>query len=829
MRKWIILAVVLLIVAGGIVLALSNLNSYLNENRDWLAQQVEGAIGRRVQFDEVGVSLSGGLGASVTNLSIADDPTFSEGRFLHVGEAQILVKILPALRGKYEVRRVVLNAPEITIIQTASGFNFDSIGKKSTSTDKAGKQPSGPASEAPRSEPPRDEAPPVAAIPLLVGKISIEDGTVRFIDRTSKPATDMSIENLTLTASDLSPSTPMQIDFAAALLGARKPNLTVVGTVGPVGSVPDPAKINVALEVGVGPLIIDDLKKIKAIANALPPELSSPDPITLRAKVKGTVGQPSLNASFDGSDATIRYGDAFQKPKGVPFRLSVDAQRADTTIDVHKATLLLASLDVSAKGRVQTGTAASMDLVLNAKSSSLAGWDQLLPALDGIDLEGAVDADLHATGNVGGGKLPAIEGTVALRDVRASGTNVPIEVDGLTTNLTLKGDSLELPLTKLNVAGLPVELQASASNFAHPTAKVSLRAAELKLAALGFGGDGVKKEETLRDLTFDGSVTPESNGANIQAALKSSGGSLRNLDYQNLDVEVATRDSVTSLRQLSFNAYGGTFRGRAEYDMRKSDHPSFEVRSDVRDMDLALLLASQASKAADKLRGKLQTDITLSGSGKQWPAIRQSMRGNGKLAVRDGALQDINIVDSALTGVTGIAGLSNFISPRVRKKYPQLFGTSDTPFDQLGGTFQISDGRATTDDLLLSARDYVVNGKGYFTFEQEVDFTATLVASENLTADIIADVKEARYLTGNSGRLEIPFRLEGTLPDARPKPDSGFIANALQRAIVDKGLDSLFKKGKKKVGEEPVPDTEPRKENPTEELIKKGLDSLFGQ
>jgi AsmA protein len=246
-------------------------------------------------------------------------------------------------------------------------------------------------------------------------------------------------------------------------------------------------------------------------------------------------------------------------------------------------------------------------------------------------------------------------------------------------------------------------------------------------------------------------------------------------------------------------------------------------------MDLTLLLASQASKATNNLRGKLQTDLTLSGSGKQWPAIRQSMRGNGKLAVHDGALQGINIVDSAVTSVTGIAGLSNFISPRVRKKYPQLFGSSDTPFDQLGGTFQIADGRATTNDLLLSARDYTVNGKGYFSFEQEVDFTATLVASENLTADIIADVKEARYLTGNSDRLEIPFRLEGTLPNARLKPDSGFIANALQRAIVDKGLDSLFKKGKKKDDEESGADTAPRKPNPTEDLIKKGLDSLFGR
>lgn len=819
MRKWIIiLGIILLLIGGAIALVLTNLNSYLNDNRDWLAQQVEAAIGRPVHFDEVGVSLAGGLGASVSNLVIADDPKFSEKDFLRVGEAQVLVKILPALRGHYEVRRVVLKEPEITVIQNESGFNFDSIGKK------AGRAPSAGES----GKPPQaagSEAPPAAALPLLVGKVSISDGTVRFIDRTTKPPSDVAFEKLNLTASDLSPSTPMKIDFGTAVLGASKPNLMIEGSVGPIGSTPDPAKIPVDLDLRVGPLVIDELKQVKAIATALPPEISSPDPITLTAGVKGTLQELALDAKLDASDAAIRYGESFQKPKGMPFRLNVEAKRSGSTIDLQKATLDLASLDLSAKGKIDTGTPTSVDLDFDTGSSSLSGWDQLLPALQGIDVDGTVDADLHAKGNVGGGKIPQLEGTIGLQNVRASGSKVPVKVDGLTTKLTLKGDSLELPPTKFNVAGLPVELRATAKNFDNPTANVSFNAAALKLAALGFGGKEVKKEEVLRDLSFDGRVTPAANGPNVQATLKSSGGSLRDLDYQNLDVELTTRDDVASLRQLSFDAYGGTFRGRAEYDMRKSETPAFEVRSDVRGMDVGDLLASQAPKAGVKLDGKLQTDITLSGSGKEWPAIRPTLHGNGKLGVKDGVLKDINIAESALGGITGIAGLSNFISPRIRKKYPELFGTGDTNFDEMGGTFQIADGRASTDDLVLSARDYSVRGKGYFTFEQAVDFTATLIASEKLTADIVGEVKEARYLTGSSGRLEIPFRLKGTLPDARPKPDSSFIANALQRAVVDKGLDALFKKGKKE--EKKGGETEPKKG--TEELIQKGLEGLFGR
>ena len=63
MRKLLILGAVLLILAGALFVAASNLNRYLAENREWLAEQASSALGRSVAFDEIGVSLRGGLGA----------------------------------------------------------------------------------------------------------------------------------------------------------------------------------------------------------------------------------------------------------------------------------------------------------------------------------------------------------------------------------------------------------------------------------------------------------------------------------------------------------------------------------------------------------------------------------------------------------------------------------------------------------------------------------------------------------------------------------------------------------------------------------------------
>src|SRR5215467_10008434 len=129
MRKWIILAVVVAVLAGAAALALVNLNSYLNRNKEWLAGQVEGALGRKVSFSEVGVQLFGGFGARIKDLRVADDPAFSKEDFVKAGDVEVSMALWPALFGKYEVKRVVLKQPEVTIIRTKDGNNYDSIGK----------------------------------------------------------------------------------------------------------------------------------------------------------------------------------------------------------------------------------------------------------------------------------------------------------------------------------------------------------------------------------------------------------------------------------------------------------------------------------------------------------------------------------------------------------------------------------------------------------------------------------------------------------------------------------------------------------------------------
>ena len=111
-------------------------------------------------------------------------------------------------------------------------------------------------------------------------------------------------------------------------------------------------------------------------------------------------------------------------------------------------------------------------------------------------------------------------------------------------------------------------------------------------------------------------------------------------------------------------------------------------------------------------------------------------------------------------------------------------------------------------------------GRGSVDFDGRVDFTATLVASERLTADVGARVKEARYLTDAAGRVAIPFRFVGKMPGVKPVPDPEWLARTVARGVVGKGLDKLLGAKERKPGS---------KERPERDLLRKGLDNLFGR
>jgi hypothetical protein len=677
MRRWFVAAAVVLVVLVAVVaVALFQLNGWLARNREWIAAEVSRALGRQVTFDAVGVTFGAGVAARIDDLRVADDPAYSSEPFLRARSVRVAVRLVPALFGRIDVRYVVLDAPEVTVIRDRRGTNVATLG--------------GGGAPATREAPPAAREPepgPRALAPaLLVASLRVQDGRLRYVDRTAAPPAEYTVEQLDVRVADVSPTTPVRLDVAAAVLGATGQNVKLDGKVGPLGDGPIPVDVTLRLD-------------------EVPP-----------AALSGTI-------ALDGTVA---------------------------------------------------------------------------PATGGV---------------------PAVQGTATLRDVSAAPAGAP-RVTGVTSTVRLRGDSAVIEPTRFALNGVPVEAEATVERFQPARVRYAFRAAALDLGKLGFGGAGVRGEEVLRDVETTGTAEVRDAGPVVTAAVRSPRGTVRDVAYDALAVDVGLAGQVATLDRLHVGAFGGTCDGSGRVDLHDRDRPRFAARSTIHGMTMRDLLAFAFPAAVGHFEGRLEGNLELAGAGADAEQVKRTVEGRGRIDVRDGVLKDVNLAESVLGGVTGIPGLVSLVPPDIRGRYPEVFGTSDTRFEALGGNVRIGDQRLVTDDARLAARDYAVEGRGGVGFDGRVDFTAVLIASEKLTADVVGRAKEARYVTNEQGRLAVPFRLVGKVPGVKPVPDPEWLARTLARAAAGKGVDQLLDRVAPKKG---------KKERPEQKLLRKGLEGLFGR
>ncbi len=117
----------------------------------------------------------------------------------------------------------------------------------------------------------------------------------------------------------------------------------------------------------------------------------------------------------------------------------------------------------------------------------------------------------------------------------------------------------------------------------------------------------------------------------------------------------------------------------------------------------------------------------------------------------------------------------------------------------------------------MATPDYRIQGEGRVGFDKTMRWNAILALSSKLTQELMEKHKNVRYMVNGQGILGVPFKLNGTLPNVRPKPDIRRLANLIQKGMLRKSVERALR-GKKS-----------RKKNDPREWILKGLEQLLGK
>src|SRR5262249_18250801 len=96
-----------------------------------IESELTNALGRKVTVENLSLSLwSGSLAAN--NISIADDPAFSNASFIKAQTLNVGVNMIPLIFSKaLEVRDITLTNPQVALLRNPKGkWNFSSLGTK---------------------------------------------------------------------------------------------------------------------------------------------------------------------------------------------------------------------------------------------------------------------------------------------------------------------------------------------------------------------------------------------------------------------------------------------------------------------------------------------------------------------------------------------------------------------------------------------------------------------------------------------------------------------------------------------------------------------------
>jgi AsmA protein len=387
-----LLVLIVLLVGGVLALPfLVDLSKYQEQYRP----PIEEALNRKVQLQDIRLTVWPRIGARVSGFAVLDDPAFSSGPFASLSSLDVGVKLMPLLSGKVEVEEITLHSPVVTVIKNKNGvLNASTIGRKGV-----------PVPEKPSRAPiPSTEGPLKLLALLAVDRLSIDGGKVTYRDLSAANPTEYVLQDLELLLREVRLGQTPNLHFGTLVQPFNMP-VKLDGTFGPLRETMDIEAINFQLGVGKTDFTITG----KAAGNDATVNISSP--------VINTANLPMnlpLNKPVDIKDLKITA-----EVKGQEAKLNVLSFRLFDG-EVKGQGKMIAGAEVPPF----KGSVALQGLQLGSALKSVAETP--------VSISGIAGADLSLQGK--GFAMPdltkALEGTghLAVKDGKIEGVNILQEV-----------------------------------------------------------------------------------------------------------------------------------------------------------------------------------------------------------------------------------------------------------------------------------------------------------------------------------------------------------------------------------------------------------------
>ena len=356
----------------GVILSLPFLID-LNKYQDQYKPLIEDALNRKVQLQDIRLTIWPRIGARVAGFVVLDDPAFGSIPFTSLASLDVGVKLMPLLSGKVEVEAITLRDPVVRVIKNERGvLNVSTIGRTGVAVPKT---PS-------RAPIPSPEGPLKILSLLTVDRVSIEGGKLTYQDLSAPKPTEYILQDMELLLQSVRLGQTPSLHVGTLVQPVNLP-VRLDGTFGPLKESADIDAINLQLAVGKTDFTITG-KTVgrNASLNISAPVINTADlPVALPLQTPVEVNNLQIAAEVQGQDVLLQ-NFSFQFFDGQATAQGRVTSGSETPPFTGKMTIqgmqLGPALNALATTRVSISGTAGADLGLQGRGFSMSDLTQSL-------------------------------------------------------------------------------------------------------------------------------------------------------------------------------------------------------------------------------------------------------------------------------------------------------------------------------------------------------------------------------------------------------------------------------------------------------------------
>ncbi|MCP9448831.1 MAG: AsmA family protein [Nitrospira sp.] len=240
----------------------------------------------------------------------------------------------------------------------------------------------------------------------------------------------------------------------------------------------------------------------------------------------------------------------------------------------------------------------------------------------------------------------------------------------------------------------------------------------------------------------------------------------QSIDAADFRVTADVKGQTIEMRDVSFHFFGGRVRGGGKLVVGSED-PPFSGHLAIEGFLVGPIWHAVVD-APPAISGTADVTLALKGRGFSMPSMTKDLEGTGRLAIRDGTIEGINLLRE-MTTIFNVAGVA-------------LGDPKATAFSTIEADLAVEQGMIRVQRLLMDGHDFQATGSGTIGFDRRLSLAVTVSLSRDLS-EKIAGVSPVAQLAMRDGRMVLPLVIGGTVQSPSYRLDLKGVTENLHEQI----------------------------------------------